>query len=121
MAEFRVLFVAEDYDRTTAFLRDTMGLTVLRSWEEGGRGTIFIAADGQIEVFAADAGWGDAGVTGAALAWEVDDVDAAHDELVDRGAEILAPPTMQPWGHKNLKLAGPDGWTITLFEIVTPQ
>ena len=89
MAEFRVIFTAADYDATVAFFTDTMGLDVLRSWTEGGRGTILLAAAGQIEVFADDAGWGSPGVQGVRLAWEVDDADASCAELRERGAEIL--------------------------------
>ena len=121
MAEFRVVWVAHDYDATVAFFRDTMGLEVLRSFEEGGRGTILLAADGQLEVFAADDPAASPGVTGARLAWEVDDADAAFAAVTGRGATALGEPTMQPWGHKNFTVEAPDGWTITLFEIVVPQ
>ena len=48
MPEFRVVFTAEDYDTTVPFFTDVMGLEVLRSWDDHGRGTILLAADGQI-------------------------------------------------------------------------
>lgn len=121
MAEFRVAWVAHDYDATVAFFRDTMGLAVLRSFEEGGRGTILVAADGQIEVFAPDDPAASPGVSGARLAWEVDDADAAYAAVTSRGATASTQPTMQPWGHKNFTVEGPDGWTITLYEIVVAQ
>ncbi len=121
MAEFRVAWVAHDYDATVAFFRDTMGLEVLRSFEEGGRGTILLAADGQIEVFAADDPGASPGITGATLAWEVSDADVAHAEVTGRGAVALNEPTMKVWGHKSFAVEGPDGWTITLYEIVVPQ
>lgn len=121
MSEFRVAFVAGDYDATVGFFRDVMGLEVLRSFEEGGRGTILLAADGQIEVFASDAGRGDPGVSGVALAWQVDDADAAHARIVANGGSVNGPPALQPWGHKSFAVDGPDGWTITLYQIVIPQ
>ncbi len=121
MAEFRVVFIANDYAETVRFFNETMGCEILRSFEEGGKGTILVAADGQIEVFSPDNGWGDPGVTGASMAWEVPDADAAHAELVAKGATVQGDPVMQPWGHKNFGVDGPDGWTITLFEIVVPQ
>ncbi len=121
MPEFRVVFVAADYDATVGFFTDVMGLEVLRSFEEGGRGTVLLAADGQIEIF--DAGPGDAPdpVSGARLAWEVADADAEHARLAAAGAEIMREPEMQPWGHKNFDVRGPDGWVFTLYEIVLPQ
>jgi catechol 2,3-dioxygenase-like lactoylglutathione lyase family enzyme len=121
MAEFRIAFTAHDYDATVAFFNETMGCEILRSFEEGGKGTILTAAVGQIEVFSPDNGWGTPGVSGAKLAWEVDDADATHAALVGRSATVLGPPTLQPWGHKNFSVEGPDGWTITLYEIVVPQ
>ena len=121
MAEFRVAFVGADYEATVRFFTDMMGLDVLRSFEEGGKGTILTAADGQIEVFSPDAGRGTPGVTGVALAWEVSDADAEYERITAAGGETRTAPTMQPWGHKSFVVAGPDGWTITLYEIVVPQ
>ena len=121
MAEFRVVFIASDYDRTVGFFTDVMGLEVLRSFEEGGKGTILLAADGQIEVFDPGVGWGEPGVSGVSLAWEVADADAEHQRIVAAGGTVNGSPTMKPWGHKSFVVDGPDGWSITLFEIVVPQ
>lgn len=115
-----MLFTAHDHDATVGFFTDVMGLEILRSFDDG-TGMILLAAGGQIEVFAPDAGRGDPGVHGAALAWEVDDADAEHARITAAGGETLGPPAMQPWGHKNFVVEGPDGWTITLFEVVVPQ
>lgn len=120
MPEFRVVFTAEDYDTTVPFFTDVMGLEVLRSWDDHGRGTILLAADGQIEVFDNPDG-GPTGVSGVHLAWEVADADAEYEALAARGASLHGPPQMQPWGHRNFTVDAPDGWTITLFEVVVPQ
>ena len=120
MPEFRVVFVARDYEATTEFFIDVMRLEVLRSFEEGGKGMILSAAGGQIEVFAPGDDPPDL-VSGATLAWEVADADVEHDRLIAAGAEILRPPQVQPWGHKSFVVEGPDGWVMTLFEIVVPQ
>lgn len=120
MPEFRVVFVSRDYEATSGFFTDVMGLQVLHSFEEGGKGMILEAADGQIEIFAPGDDPPDP-VSGAALAWEVPDADAEHDRLITAGAKILRPPQTQPWGHKSFVVEGPDGWILTLFQIVTPQ
>ena len=87
-------FIANDYDATVSFFRDMMGCEVLRSFEDGGKGTILPAANGQVEVFAPGQGWGSPGVTGATLAWEVADAD--HARIVAAGGVVCSPPTMQP-------------------------
>ena len=121
MAEFRVIFVANDYDATVGFFTDVMGLEVERSFGEIFRGTIFLAAAGRIEVIEDGGGWDTPGVSGVSVSWEITDADAEHARLVAAGAEIVRPPEMQPWGHKSLEVAGPDGLRIILFEIVTAQ
>ena len=121
MGEFRVIFVADDYDATVGFFTDVMGLEVERSFGEIFRGTILLADPGRIEVIEDGGGWDTPGVTGVSVSWEIDDADAEHARLVSAGATIVRPPEMQPWGHKSLEVAGPDGLRIILFEIVTAQ
>ncbi|RMH76828.1 MAG: VOC family protein [Actinomyces sp.] len=117
MAEFRVLYTSDAYEESVAFYTRRLGLEVVASWDDHGRGTIVAATDGgEIEIFAGD---GTAEPPrGVALAWEVDDVDERFRTLAARGVEFLSPPTDQPWGHRNATLAGPDGLTITLFTVI---
>jgi catechol 2,3-dioxygenase-like lactoylglutathione lyase family enzyme len=118
MTEFRVLFTAADYDDTVAFFTDTMELPILRSWDDHGRGTIISAAgEGQIEIFAGDSST--ATMNGAALAWEVYDIDERCSRLRAAGVEFPSPPADQPWGHRNATMTGPEGLTITLFTVIS--
>lgn len=121
MGQFRFVFTAQDFDRSTAFYRDTLGLAVTASWNEHGRGIIFLATGtGQIEIFEhVDAGSAPA-PTGMKLAWEVDDVDTEFARLAAAGVSILDPPTDRPWGHRNVTIADPDGIAITLFTVTIP-
>ena len=121
MAEFRVVFVAADYDATVGFFTDVMGLKLQRSFGDDQLGCIIEAADGLIEIFGAAHDRPSDPVSGVVLAWEVADADAEHERLVAAGAEIVQVPELQPWGHKNFVVQGPDGWKITLFQIVVPQ
>ena len=117
MPELRVIFVAPDYDATVGFFTGVMGLDLREEFaDEGARGCLIRAGDGLIEIF--DGAGGPGPVTGVRLAIEVSDADAEHRRLIDAGAEILRAPEVQPWGHKNFDIQGPDGWVITLFEIV---
>ncbi len=120
MGEFRVIFVAEDYDATVGFFTEVMGLEVERSFGEIFKGTILLAAAGRIEVIEASAGWDRPAVTGVSVSWQVTDADAEHARLVSAGATIVRSPQIQPWGHKSFELAGPDGLRIILFEVVPP-
>ncbi len=114
MAEFRFLYTARDYEAAVAFYTETLGLPVVTSWDDDGRGTIVAATEGgEIEIFAGDDSTEPP--RGVALAWEVDDVDATHRVLSERGVEFVTPPTDRPWGHRNATLVAPDGLTITLF------
>jgi catechol 2,3-dioxygenase-like lactoylglutathione lyase family enzyme len=121
MGQFRFVFTAQDFDRATAFYRDTLGLAVSASWDEHGRGIIFVATGtGQIEIFEyVDAGSAPV-PTGMKLAWEVDDVDAEFARLSAAGVPILEAPTDRPWGHRNITIADPDGIVVTLFTVTVP-
>ena len=121
MAEFRVIFVANDYDATVGFFTDVMGLEVERSFGEVFRGTILLAAAGRIEVIEDGGGWDRPGVSGVSVSWEIEDADAEHARLVAAGADIVRPVQLMPWGHKSFELAGPDGLRIILFEVVAAQ
>ena len=49
------------------------------------------------------------------VALHVDDVDGVTEQLVEEGAELLAPPTPTPWGSRNARLDGAAGLQLTLF------
>jgi uncharacterized glyoxalase superfamily protein PhnB len=40
---------------------------------------------------------------------DVDDVGAVHERAVAAGAEVLKPPTDEPWGRREMALRSPDG------------
>lgn len=45
----------------------------------------------------------------AAVTIGVEDLEAAHSELSDKGVEFQMPPTRQPWGATLARFADPDG------------
>lgn len=47
------------------------------------------------------------------IAFTVDDVDAEYARLVELGVEIVDPPTLRPWGAKNMSFLDPDNNLIT--------
>ena len=44
----------------------------------------------------------------------VDDLRAFYDRALDAGAEILKPPTDEPWGMREFAVRSPDGHRFTL-------
>lgn len=47
------------------------------------------------------------------IAFTVDDVDAEYARLVKLGVEIVDPPTLRPWGAKNMSFLDSDNNLIT--------
>lgn len=47
------------------------------------------------------------------IAFTVEDVDAEYDRLRELGVEIIEPPTIRPWGAKNMSFLDPDNNLIT--------
>lgn len=48
-----------------------------------------------------------------ALAFTVDDVDAEYDRVRALGATVVDPPTLRPWGAKNMTFLDPEGNRVT--------
>lgn len=47
------------------------------------------------------------------LAFTVDDVDTEYERLIRLGIEVIDPPTIRPWGAKNMTFHDIDGNRIT--------
>jgi hypothetical protein len=50
----------------------------------------------------------------------VDDVDGFYDQAAAAGADILKPPTDEPWGMRELALRSPDGHRFMLARPIDP-
>ena len=127
--QLRLVVEATDFEEAVAFYRDALGLDVeLDLKSEGGahvvildagRATLEISNPAQVDLI-------DAVEVGRRVsphlrvAFEVDDVAAATDRLVDAGATAIAPPTRTPWDSLNARLDGPGDLQLTLFEELGP-
>ena len=49
----------------------------------------------------------------------VDDVEALHEELVERGAELLHGPTDQDYGLRELRVRDPHGYILAFGKVLT--
>src|SRR5690606_17662279 len=128
--QMRLVIHSEDLDAAIAFYRDTLGLPV----------ELDLASEGDARVVVLDAGRATLELINTAqrslidhlevgrdvsreirVAFEVPDSRAATEALVSTGADLVAPPTMTPWGSLNARVEGPDGVQLTLFEQIEPE
>lgn len=57
----------------------------------------------------------------AALAFTVEDMEAAYRHVLRKGLPVLQPPTRQPWGAVNMILQDPDGNRVYLRQFAAPK
>ncbi|KOV57203.1 VOC family protein [Streptomyces sp. MMG1121] len=111
----RTLLTPTDPERSRAFYGERLGLAVYREFGTGPeRGTVYFLGGGFLEV----SGRSETPSSPAVRLWlQVDDVSAAHEELVAKGVDIVRPPVKEPWGLIEMWIADPDGLRIALVEI----
>ncbi len=127
--ELRVALTADDYDRLFAFYAEGLGLEPAELWAaEGEHAAIFDMGRATLEVFdeahaqTIDQIEVEQRLSGRIrFALRVPDLDAALDRLTARGATVVHPPVVTPWGHYNVRLQAPDGMQVTLFEVLDEQ
>ena len=123
--QMRLVVEAADYEEAVRFYRDVLGagqelqvhgedgedVTIL----EVGRATLELSTPAQVAMI-------DRVEVGRPVsprlrvAFEVADAAGATQDLVDAGAELVAPPTRTPWDSLNARLQAPGDLQITLFQ-----
>jgi uncharacterized glyoxalase superfamily protein PhnB len=123
--QMRLVVETDDYDEALRFYRDVLGaeqelqihgdegekVTILQV----GRATLELSNPAQVDMI-------DRVEVGRRVspklrvAFEVADADGTTRQLVDAGAELVAPPTRTPWDSLNSRLEAPAGLQLTLFE-----
>lgn len=112
--QFRIAVSPSDYDQSVGFYRDVMGLGLFRSWDRpDGRGSVFQAGNGLIEIVSGEGSREAPGFFGAVV--EVEDAEAAYRELVARGGQA-SKPVLAPWGHLLFEVEAPDGLRLIFFQ-----
>lgn len=122
--ELRVALTTADYERLVRFYCDGLGLEPSALWtNNGGHALILDMGRGTLEIFdeaqAATVDRIEAGerVSGPIrFALQVPDLQAAIDRLLSKGAVLVHPPVVTPWGDYNVRLQDPDGLQVTLFQ-----
>ncbi|MFF8812292.1 VOC family protein [Streptomyces pactum] len=111
----RVLLRPTDPERSRAFYGETLGLAVHREFGTGpDRGTVYFLGGGFLEV----AGRSDTPPAPGLQLWlQVADVQAAHRELLARGARVVREPRQEPWGLIEMWVEDPDGVRLCMVEV----
>jgi lactoylglutathione lyase len=127
--ELRLVVTAADYHAALAFYRDVLGMPEIGAFSSpGGRVTILDAGRATLEladpphaayVDEVEVGRRVAGHVRVAL--QVSDAEAATNQAVAAGAELIAQPVETPWRSLNARLNGPAGLQLTLFEELDPE
>ena len=123
VSELRLVVTADDFQSALHFYRDVLGLREQERYEaNGGHVTILEAGRATLEIndppYAEHIDEVEVGRRAAGhirVAFEVTDTRAATDDLVDAGAQLVAPPTVTPWDTLNSRLEGPAGLQLTIF------
>jgi lactoylglutathione lyase len=123
--QMRLVVEAPDFEQAVAFYRDVLGapeeLTVEGDAGEKvtildmGRATLELSNPAQVAMID-EVEVGRRISPRLRVAFEVTDTRAVTDDLVDAGADLLAPPTLTPWQSLNSRLSAPANLQITLFE-----
>lgn len=123
--QMRLVVEAPDYDAAVAFYRDVLGAAeeLVVDGEDGervtildvGRATLELSNPAQVAMID-DVEVGRRVSPRLRVALEVADADGVTRDLVDAGAELVAPPTPTPWNSLNARLNAPAGLQITVFQ-----
>jgi uncharacterized glyoxalase superfamily protein PhnB len=123
--QMRLVVEAADYDEAVAFYRDLLGAREELVVEGGagekvtildvGRATLELSNPAQVAMID-EVEVGRPVSPRLRVAFEVADAKGVTRQLVDGGAELIAPPTVTPWQSLNSRLSAPAGLQITLFE-----
>ena len=124
--ELRVALTTSDYERSVKFYCDGLGLEPAASWNnDGGRALILDMGKATLELFdekqaeVIDQLEAERRISGQIrFALQVPDLKAAMERLLARGATLVHPPVIRPWGDFNVRLQDPDGMQITLFQVL---
>ncbi|HUC24705.1 MAG TPA: VOC family protein [Streptosporangiaceae bacterium] len=115
--ELRTVVVhVADVSRAAAFYERALGLP--RVYEHGGRVAVQL---GQARLLLHPAELDSTDITTARhgrteLYLGVPDVDAALDELRDKGVPVLQEATDEPWGERDAAVLDPDGYPVFLTQ-----
>lgn len=123
--ELRLALTTADYERLFKFYYEGLGFETAQYWDnEQGQAAMLELGAGTLEIFdekqantidQIEAGQRMSGAVRLAL--RVPDLQLAMERLLAKGATLVHPPVVTPWGDYNVRLQDPDGMQLTLFQV----
>ena len=111
----RVLVRPTDFERSSRFYAQSLGLHVYRQWSSGStRGVVFFLGGGFLELSGSSSTEASESV---GLWLQVRDVDFVGHELEEAGVDIIELPTDKPWGLREMQIRDPEGLSIVIVEV----
>jgi catechol 2,3-dioxygenase-like lactoylglutathione lyase family enzyme len=119
-----VTIVVKDLERSRQFYEDLLGMNATTRPAFGFPGLWFQAGDTQIHTIVTGPEAGPAGMPpfegtcpsrGFHFAFEVEDCDAAAEQLRQLGVEIVAGPRSRPDGPRQLYIYDPDNYLVEIY------
>jgi predicted enzyme related to lactoylglutathione lyase len=112
--ERRLLVATDDHDATLAWHVGLFDWPLVRQWPGGSLLAVDEAT--RLEILEGSDQFRPGSMDGTAFVVQVGDVESVHRRAVASGAVVVHPPTVQPWGHRNVVLRDPNGLTVVAFE-----
>ncbi len=115
-----VAISVDDFETVTAFYRDVLECEIEKSWDgEEGPGMIFAVGPGQtVEFFGPPYGARKdrSAARGVELAFEVEDVEAWQQRVIDARVPIARELKDNPWGDRSFGIDDPAGMRIWILQ-----
>jgi len=123
-----------DVDESLAFYRDALGLQVRNDVASGGYRWVTLGSPDQpvLEIVLSEPHAGRSQTDGDAMqelltkgvlpmtVFQVDDLDAAFEQVRASGAEVLQEPIDQPWGPRDCAFRDPSGNMVRMNQAPEP-
>ena len=119
-----ILILCEDIERMKSFYRDLFGSYEVDSESETGlalrAGNVLLALRKRTRGY--DGSGVRADLPGVQIAFLVaaDEVALCYQYLLEKGVQILEPPTDQPRGHRTVYFADPEGNQLEIYAEIEP-
>jgi uncharacterized protein (TIGR02118 family) len=115
--ERRLLIPTADHDGTLAWHIGLFDWPIVRQWPGGSLLAIDEAT--RLEILEGSEDFPTRpSLDGTALVVQVASVTMLHERARAAGATVSQPPMDQPWGHRNVVLRDPNGFTVVAFELL---
>ena len=113
-----VIVLCDDLDRMKKFYRDVFSFPVESESATGltfRAGSVFLGLRKRTRSY--DGCGTRTELPGVQLAFLVSpaEVDQCHEQLVEQGVSIVDPPKNQPWGHRTVYFADPEGNILEIY------